>query len=61
MRITRTHILIAAVITLVLAVICGFTFATPAFDLFMVLAQLSLFGFMSLYITYAVPEKSFRH
>ena len=61
MRITKNHIMIAAIVTVILAVISFLTFNNEAiYNVAVILTELSLLGFMALHITYIVPEKSFR-
>jgi uncharacterized membrane protein YozB (DUF420 family) len=59
-RINKTEILISAVITLVLAAVSFLTHTNEAvYPVVMALTELALLTFMSLYITYSVPEKDF--
>ena len=59
-RINKTEIVLSAVITVILAVVCFLAHNNEAaYQTLMVLTELGLFGFISLYITYVVPEKSF--
>ena len=59
-RINKTEIVISAVITVILAIVSALTFGNEAvYPVMVALTELGLLTFMSLYITYSVPEKNF--
>ena len=59
-RINKTEIVITAVITVILAIASAlFNANAEAFPILVLLTELGLFAFMTLYITYSVPEKDF--
>ncbi len=60
-RINKTEIVVAAIITVILAIASFLTYGNEAaYPALVVLTELGLLTFMSLYITYSVPEKNFR-
>ena len=59
-RINKTEIVISAVITVILAIASALVYSNAeAFPILVLLTELGLFTFMTLYITYTVPEKDF--
>ncbi len=59
-RINKAEIVIAAVITVILAIASFLTFGNETvYPALVALTELGLLTFMSLYITYSVPEKNF--
>ncbi len=59
-RINKTEIVISAVITVILAIASALTFGNETvYQTLIVLTELGLLAFMTLYITYSVPEKDF--
>ncbi len=61
MRINKLWIVISAILAVVLGIISYATYTTPGvYEAFMLLTQLAALSFMTLYITYTSPDKSFR-
>ncbi len=59
-RINKAEIVVSAVITVILAIASFLVFGNEAaYQILLVLTELGLMTFVTLYITYSVPEKDF--